>query len=181
MNTAHAIPRTTTVSDQRVHTVVPSPVGDLILVARGGSLVGLYIDGQRHLPMRERLGDRDDGPQFDDARTQLREYFAGERTAFDLPLAPQGDAFKQRVWALLREIPYGQTRSYGDLARELGDRNLAQAVGTANGRNPIAIVVPCHRVIGADGSLTGYAGGLERKRFLLDHEAKVAGTWSKLF
>lgn len=181
MNTAHATSRPTTVSDQRVHTVVPSPVGDLILVADDGALVGLYIDGQRHLPASHQFGERDDAAPFDAAREQLAEYFAGTRTAFDLPLAPQGDEFRQRVWTLLREIPFGETRSYGDLARELGDRNLAQAVGAANGRNPIAIVVPCHRVIGADGSLTGYAGGLERKRFLLDHEAKVAGTWSRLF
>ena len=103
-------------------------------------------------------------------RVQLGEYFAGERREFDLPLAPVGNPFRQRVWSLLREIPYGQTRSYGDLARQLGDRNLAQAVGAGNARNPVSIIVPCHRVVGAAGQLTGYAGGLDRKHFLLGLE-----------
>ena len=103
-------------------------------------------------------------------RVQLGEYFAGERRDFELPLAPVGNPFRQRVWSLLREIPYGQTRSYGDLARQLGDRNLAQAVGAANARNPLSIIVPCHRVVGAAGQLTGYAGGLDRKHFLLGLE-----------
>ncbi|HET9633327.1 MAG TPA: methylated-DNA--[protein]-cysteine S-methyltransferase, partial [Terrabacter sp.] len=118
---------------------------------------------------------------FASAVTQLDAYFSGSLTTFDLPLAPRGDAFHQRVWALLREIPYGETRSYGQLATALGDRNLAQAVGTANGRNPIAIVVPCHRVIGADGSLVGYAGGLDRKRFLLALEEPSADVSGRLF
>jgi len=114
-------------------------------------------------------GARDDAG-FDDAIRQLDEYFRGERTRFELPLAPRGDAFQQSVWALLQRIPYGETRSYGQLAAELGDSRLARDVGVANARNPIAVIVPCHRVIGADGRLVGYAGGLERKRFLLDLE-----------
>jgi methylated-DNA-[protein]-cysteine S-methyltransferase len=153
----------------RTHTVLASPIGPLTVVAADGALCGLYFPAHKRLPDRETFGRRtDDG--FDAVRDQLAAYFAGERTTFDLDLAPVGDRFQQRVWALLREIPYGETRSYGDLARLLGDRNLAQAVGHANALNPISIVLPCHRVVAADGNLTGYAGGLERKRFLLDLE-----------
>ncbi len=164
----------------RTHAVVASPIGDLTLVADDGHLVGLHMDSRKHAPDPQALGERDDGvlPQ---ARCQLAEYFAGHRTDFDLPLAAVGNAFEQRVWALLREIPYGQTRSYGDLARALGDVNLSQAVGAANGRNPIGIVVPCHRVIGADGSLVGYAGGLDRKRFLLALEESDETRAARLF
>jgi len=158
------------------HTVIASPIGPLTLVVDAGSVTHLLMGdtGNRD------LGERDDAvlPQ---AAEQLGEYFAGERRTFDLPLAPAGDEFKQRVWALLRDIPYGQTRSYGDLARELGDVGLSQAVGTANARNPIAIVVPCHRVIGSDGSLTGYAGGLDRKRFLLALEDTDEKAAARLF
>jgi methylated-DNA-[protein]-cysteine S-methyltransferase len=109
------------------------------------------------------------------AASQLRAYFAGELTSFDLPLGPEGTPFQQKVWAALREIPYGVTASYGELAERIGQRSASRAVGLANGRNPIAIVVPCHRVIGSDGSLTGYGGGLDRKRFLLDLERRVSG------
>ena len=158
-----------TMTGTRTHTVLASPIGPLTVVAADGALCGLYFPAHKRLPDPETFGRRtDDG--FDAVRDQLAAYFAGERTTFDLELAPVGDPFKQRVWALLREIPYGETRSYGDLARLLGDRNLAQAVGHANALNPISIVVPCHRVVAADGNLTGYAGGLERKRFLLDLE-----------
>lgn len=155
------------------HTVVPSPVGPLTVVAEGGALTGVYFEGHLRGPSAAALGPCDEdgvGPELAAARRQLDEYFAGGRTAFDLPLAPRGEPFRQRVWALLRQIPYGETRSYGQLARELGDPALAQAVGSANGRNPLSVIVPCHRVVGADGSLTGYAGGLERKRFLLELE-----------
>lgn len=110
-------------------------------------------------------------PGLDRAVGQLEEYFAGTRTDFDLPLAPAGTPFQQRVWTALRDIPYGATESYGSLARRLGAPGASRAVGLANGRNPIPIVVPCHRVIGSTGTLTGYAGGVERKRWLLDHEA----------
>ncbi|HEX5117036.1 MAG TPA: methylated-DNA--[protein]-cysteine S-methyltransferase [Pseudonocardiaceae bacterium] len=166
------------------HTVIDSPVGDLILVAEDGDLTGLYFAGQRRRPRGDALGERVDtgfDTGFDEVVRQLGEYFAGDRTTFDLPLAPRGDEFDLRVWELLRTIPYGETRSYGDLARELGDPALAQAVGKANGRNPLAVVVPCHRVIGADGSLTGYAGGLDRKLFLLELEEPAEVSAGRLF
>jgi len=152
-----------------VHTIMDSPLGALTLVARDGDLSGLYFDRHGRSPAAAALGTRDDAA-FDAVIGQLAEYFRGERTGFDVPLAPQGDAFQQRVWSLLLRIPYGQTRSYGQLAAELGDASLARDVGVANARNPIAVIVPCHRVIGADGRLVGYAGGLERKQFLLDLE-----------
>jgi methylated-DNA-[protein]-cysteine S-methyltransferase len=165
----------------RTHTVMPSPLGEITLVAEDGVLAGCYMElHKRGDDDGDVLGERSD-TGFDDAVTQLEEYFAGERTEFTLPLAPRGDEFQQKVWALLREIPYGQTRSYGDLARRLGDVNLSQAVGWANGRNPISIIVPCHRVIGADGSLVGYAGGLDRKRFLLALEEPSAAEAHRLF
>ena len=157
-----------------MHTVIGSPVGELTLVGTDDALTGVYFDGHRRRPGQETFGPRVQGG-FEETTRQLGEYFAGERTAFDLPLAPEGDEFHRRVWDLLARIPYGETRSYGDLARELGDPSLAQAVGAANGRNPLCVVVPCHRVVGADGSLVGYAGGLDRKRFLLDLE-EPAGT-----
>ncbi|GAB3069566.1 methylated-DNA--[protein]-cysteine S-methyltransferase [Pedococcus soli] len=165
----------------RTHTVVPSPIGDLTLIAEDGVLVALHMDRAKHAPgSAAELGERDDSG-FDTATSQLGEYFARERTTFDLPLAPVGNAFEQKVWALLREIPYGQTRSYGDLARALGDVGFSQAVGAANGRNPLGIIVPCHRVIGADGSLVGYAGGLDRKRFLLALEESEETRAARLF
>jgi methylated-DNA-[protein]-cysteine S-methyltransferase len=114
---------------------------------------------------------RDDAG-FADVAEQLGEYFAGERTAFDLPLRAEGNELQRAVWRLMAAIPYGETRSYGHLARALGDRSLAQAVGTACGRNPLPVVVPCHRVVGADGDLVGFGGGLARKRFLLDLEQR---------
>lgn len=162
------------------HTVVDSPLGALTLVAEGDALSGVYFEGHRRGPSQDSLGPREEAG-FEDARAQLEEYFAGRLRHFDLPLAPRGDSFQQRVWKLLEQIPYAETRSYGQLARELGDPALAQAVGAANGRNPLSIIVPCHRVVAADGSLTGYAGGLERKRHLLDLEESAAGTASRLF
>ncbi len=164
----------------RTHTVVPSPIGDLTLVAHDGALAALHMDSAKHAPDPDTLGERDDAG-FTDVTTQLGEYFARERTTFEVALAPVGNAFEQRVWALLRDIPYGQTRSYGDLARALGDVGFSQAVGAANGRNPIGIIVPCHRVIGADGSLVGYAGGLDRKRFLLALEESEETRATRLF
>ena len=148
-------------------TTMNSPVGELVLVGDETALRGLHFPNHRPLP----ADLREARAPFADALEQLEQYFAGERREFDLNLELAGPAFHQRVWEALTTIPYGETRSYGQLALALGDRNLAQAVGTANGRNPIAIVVPCHRVIGADGSLTGYGGGLPRKRHLLDLEA----------
>jgi len=154
------------------HTTADSPLGELTLVASDGVLAGVYFAGQRNQPRPERLGERAPG-DFAEPVRQLGEYFAGQRAAFDLELDLHGDAFDRQVWALVAAIPYGQTRSYGQLARELGDPGLAQQVGVANARNRLCIVVPCHRVVGADGKLTGYAGGLARKRALLELEAPV--------
>ena len=165
-----------------VHTVIDSPVGPLTAVAEGEALTGLYFARHRR---RHRLPDVgplvEPGELFRAVESQLRDYFAGRRREFDFPLAPRGDAFSQSVWALLRGIPYGETRSYGQLAQALGRRGAAQSVGAANGANPISIIVPCHRVIGADGSLTGYAGGLDRKRFLLELERPAAEDDGRLF
>jgi methylated-DNA-[protein]-cysteine S-methyltransferase len=161
----------------RTHVIVDSPVGRLTLVAEQGRLSGLFMDEQRHAPHDADLGmpgERDDEP-FASAAEQLAAYFCGELTAFDLPIAPAGTPFQLRVWDALRTIPYGQTLTYGQLASQIGSPAASRAVGLANGRNPISVVVPCHRVIGADGSLTGYGGGLHRKRFLLDLERAVAG------
>ena len=148
-------------------TLHSSPVGDLQLHADAECrLTGVY--------MRHDGSGGQDGP-FDAAGDQLDAYFAGELESFDLPLAPHGTPFQLRVWDELTRIPYGETISYLELALRLGERKLVRAVGTANGRNPLSIIVPCHRVIGADGTLVGYGGGLERKRWLLDHEAVASG------
>jgi methylated-DNA-[protein]-cysteine S-methyltransferase len=152
------------------HAVMDSPLGELTLVGNDGALAGLYFAGQRNRPRPPRLGRPDPAGLAGPVR-QLGEYFAGERTAFELDLDLHGSAFDRQVWALVAAIPYGQTRSYGQLARELGDPGLAQEVGVSNARNRLCIVVPCHRVVGADGKLTGYAGGLARKRALLELEA----------
>ena len=162
------------------HTIVDSPVGPLTLVGDGAALVGLYFDGHRRTPRLADFGPRSDAG-FDTAMQQLGEYFAGTRREFDVELAPRGSTFEKQVWALLTKIPYGGTRTYGQLAAELGDVGAAQAVGSANGWNPISIIVPCHRVVGANGSLTGYAGGLNRKRFLLSLEEPPAAEDSRLF
>jgi methylated-DNA-[protein]-cysteine S-methyltransferase len=150
----------------RTHAVLPSPIGPLTAVREDGVLVALAMGTP---PGAEQLGPRDDAA-FADVRAQLAEYFAGERTDFDLSFHASGSPLQLAVWQLIAAIPYGATRTYGDLARDLGDRTLAQAVGTACGRNPLPVVVPCHRVVGADGSLVGFGGGLPRKRFLLDLE-----------
>ena len=157
----------------RTHTVVDSPVGPLTLVDDSGSLAGVWMTDQRHRPDPSGDGARDDTVQ-PALREQLDAYWRRELTDFDVPLAVQGTAFQQRVWAALRRIPYGQTRSYGQLAAELAAPGASRAVGLANGRNPVGIVVPCHRVVGSTGGLTGYGGGVERKRFLLDLEAGAA-------
>lgn len=150
-----------------VYDVVPTPIGDALLVAdEKGALMALSYDASPPPYMRR------DSDRLREAARQLSEYFGGTRTAFDLRLAPQGTSFQRKVWDALLAIPHGETRSYGDLARVLGQPGGAQAVGAANGANPIAVVIPCHRVVGADGSLTGYAGGLHRKRALLDLESR---------
>jgi methylated-DNA-[protein]-cysteine S-methyltransferase len=148
---------------------VSSPVGDIALVGDGDALSGLYLPLHRHRPPLPEGTVRDD-EAFAAAREQLEAYFAGERTDFDLPVAATGTPFQHEVWQALTEIPYGTTWSYGELARHIGKPAAVRAVGLANGRNPVSIVVPCHRVVGANGSLTGYGGGIERKRFLLDLE-----------
>lgn len=164
----------------RTHSVIDTPIGELTLVGRDGVLAGLYMPDHSHPPNPASLGSRVPvGEGFAEVQAQLGEYFAGSRTSFDLELDPQGSEFQKRVWALLVQIPYGQTRSYGELAEELGDAKLTRAVGAANGRNPISIIVPCHRVVASSGALTGYAGGLERKQFLLDLESPA--TSAKLF
>lgn len=167
-----------TTAGQRLHALLDSPIGPLTLVAKDGTLAGLYM----HVPGREpgaaTLGDlvpAGEDPVLAEAAGQLRAYFDGELTRFDLPLTLEGSAFQQAVWGGLQAIPYGETISYGELARRLGQPSASRAVGLANGRNPVSIVVPCHRVIGADGSLTGYGGGMDRKRFLLAHELRVSG------
>ncbi len=153
----------------RTHTVTDSPVGPLTLVADGGRLRGLYMTEHRHQPDPATFGERDPAA-FGAAVEQLGGYFAGELTDFDLELAPEGTPFQQRVWTALREIRYGEVTTYGELALRIGQPTASRAVGLANGKNPLSILIPCHRVVGSDGSLTGYGGGLERKRFLLSLE-----------
>ncbi len=160
---------------------IDSPVGPLLGVLGSSGLRMLEFEGPR---CPELGGDWvEDTPALAAIFEQLAEYFAGGRRAFDLPLAPRGSAFQQRVWEQLRLIDYGHTISYGELASRIGDPNAARAVGLANGANPIAIIIPCHRVIGTDGSLTGYGGGIDRKRTLLELEgaAAVTGAQPTLF
>ena len=165
--------------------MVDSPIGPLTIAANERGVTGIYMVNHSHPPAAESLGRRLEGPDDDPviarAARELGEYFAGRRTSFDVPLDAAGTEFQRRVWAELARIPFGQTRSYGDLALELGDVKLTRAVGTANGRNPVSIIVPCHRVIGADGSLTGYTGGLDRKLFLLRLEGIVPEAEETLF
>jgi methylated-DNA-[protein]-cysteine S-methyltransferase len=155
------------------YTQMDTEIGQLTLSGDGEALTGLYMEHHRHAPPIPADATEDRAP-LAEACLQLEQYLAGERTAFDLRLRAEGTPFQLEVWAALREIPYGETISYGELARRIGRPDAVRAVGLANGRNPISIVVPCHRVIGASGSLTGYGGGLDRKRFLLDLEAGAA-------
>ena len=158
-----------TATDITYFGTMPSPIGELLLTSNGTQLTGVYMQQHRHGPDRAAGWQRDDA-KLADAMRQLREYFDGKRTRFDIPCAPAGTAFQQRVWAALTTIPFGTTVSYADIARSIGNPKGVRAVGLANGRNPISIIVPCHRVIGSDGSLTGYGGGIERKEWLLRHE-----------
>ena len=151
------------------HTCFESPIGRLMAVGDGQSLHGLYMQKGRKQIAARADWQRDDA-SFAALREQLDEYFAGERRAFDIPLAMAGSPFQRRVWDALRAIPYGETTSYGELARRIGVPASPRAVGTANGNNPVCVIVPCHRVIGADGSLVGYGGGLPRKRAILGWE-----------
>lgn len=152
------------------YDVVPSPIGDLYITARDGAITGLHMGAPRG--GEETVGKWNREPRMlAAARAQLEAYLAGELTAFDLALSSGGTPFQQQVWGELRKIPYGETISYLELATRVGNPKAMRAVGAANGRNPIAIIVPCHRVIGADGSMTGFGGGIERKVWLLRHEA----------
>jgi methylated-DNA-[protein]-cysteine S-methyltransferase len=161
-----------TLADRPLYTTWRSPLGELLLVGNEGSLRALHLPG-RH---GRRDGWVSATAPFADAVEQLEEYFAGRRTTFELALDPRGGRFDRGVWDEVARIPYGETRSYGEIARRVGRPDRARAVGTANARNPLAIIVPCHRVIGSDGSLTGYGGGLERKRALL---ALESGGWQE--
>jgi len=155
-------------------TTAESPVGPLQLIADGDGALTHLLFVDEHLPARAGAHLRADARPFAEVLAQLEEYFAGARRDFDVPLAPAGTSFQLDAWAALRAIPYGETRSYAAQAAALGRPRAIRAVGSANGRNPIAIVVPCHRVVGSSGSLTGYGGGVERKRWLLAHEQRTA-------
>jgi methylated-DNA-[protein]-cysteine S-methyltransferase len=164
------------------YAAIASPLGDLLAVAHAGALVELSFDAKRALARRHASSSemRDAPSEFRVLEQQLRAYFAGQLRDFDLPFAPAGALFEQRVWRELRSIPYGTTTTYGAIARTLGAPNAARAVGTANGRNPIPIVIPCHRVIGSTGDLTGYGGGLARKRRLLELESTHSGLFASI-
>ena len=170
-------------SDTR-HGRIVTELGELTLVAHGLCLAGVYFPGHWPRPpvaAYGRLMSVADDPVLTRAGTELQEYLAGRRTSFDLPTHATGTAFQERVWALLADLPYGTTTTYGALAERLGERALAQEVGQAVGRNPLSIVVPCHRVVGSGGRLTGYAGGLDRKRRLLELEEPAALVAERLF
>ena len=176
MNRSSAATDPATVADPTAapfSTVIKSPLGNLFALSDGQSITALYTPGHRRHPGPEiRSGAA--APVLAELHRQLDEYFSGGRREFDLPLAAVGTPFQQSVWAELRKIPYGGTAGYGQIAARLGHPTAVRAVGAANGRNPISLLVPCHRVVGADGSLTGYAGGVEAKRWLLDHERVTA-------
>ncbi|MEO1446510.1 MAG: methylated-DNA--[protein]-cysteine S-methyltransferase, partial [Cyanobacteria bacterium J06635_11] len=161
------------------YTWIESPVGDLLLTSNGQALTGLYLKGQKHFPkmadpeMEDSWKNTTDLEIFTQVQAQLTEYFTHKRETFDIPLAPQGTPFQKEVWRSLHQIPFGETSSYGTLAQQLGKPGAARAVGAANGRNPISIIVPCHRVIASNGKMTGYAGGIDRKQWLLRHEQKA--------
>jgi len=163
-----------------IFSLLDSPIGELLLTGDGESVTGIWMQSHRSEWRRTKAWRRDDAA-LASTRVQLSEYFAGERSEFDLPLAAEGTAFQRKVWTALCTIPYGETLSYGELARRIGQPSAARAVGLANGSNPLPIVVPCHRVIGADGSLTGFGGGIERKRWLLAHEARYSKGTGDLF
>jgi methylated-DNA-[protein]-cysteine S-methyltransferase len=154
-----------------------SPLGGILLVATppGDALCGLYLEGQKYFP--EDAGEWADAPAlplFRSVIAQLHEYFAGTRTTFDVPLAPAGTAFQREVWSAIGAVPFGETITYGELARRCGRPSAVRAAGAATGRNPLTVIVPCHRIMGGDGALTGYAGGLDRKRALLALESRHA-------
>lgn len=155
------------------YDTLPTPIGDIVLAAdESGNLTHLYM-GKGAVGLPEKLKAVHSSEKLAPWRGQLTEYFAGKRQEFDLPIAPHGTDFQKRVWEALKEIPFGETRSYGQLAAQLGVPNASRAVGRANGTNPISIIVPCHRVIGSTGALTGYGGGIENKKWLLEFETEA--------
>ncbi len=158
------------------YTQIESPIDRILITSDGESLTGLHMVEHRHYEVLTDDWQRNDNAApFAETRKQLAAYFAGELTDFDLPLAMHGTDFQKQVWRELQNIPFGQTISYGELARRIGNPNSSRAVGLANGHNPISIIVPCHRVIGTNGKLTGYGGGIERKEWLLAHESRRRG------
>ena len=166
------------------HTIIETGIGELTLVAEDGALTGIFYPQHWHRPTEEMFGPYvapSSDPLFALMAEQFAEYLAGRRTSFEIPTAAAGDAFQTKVWALLAEIPYGETTTYATPPEKLGDKSLARIVGQAVGRNPLSVIVPCHRVVGSDGSLTGYAGGLERKRLLLEIEEPDEAKAEKLF
>lgn len=166
------------------HTVIDTHLGPITIVADGDVVTGLYFDRHAHRPRQEAFGPRAPmagDPLLGPARRQLLEYLAGQRTAFELPLDGGGDDFQRSVWRIVSRVPYGRTTTYGWIAEQLGDRTLAQNVGRAVGANPLCVLVPCHRVLGANGALTGYAGGLRRKRALLELEEPAVVATGRLF
>ena len=172
--TDHAAPpvQHPSAAGSRRHRVIDSPVGELtVVVDENDALAAVLLAGQKHAESTD-IGQRDDSAAPEAVR-QLNAYFAGELQSFDLALAPSGTDFQHRVWEQIARVPYGSTRTYGQIAHALGSPGAARAVGAATGRNPLSIVVPCHRLVGSSGALTGYAGGLNRKTWLLDHERSV--------
>ena len=166
------------------HAYIDTELGGMLLVAHDDALTGAYFEGQKYPPAADAIGDVvsfEEDRLLAQAATEMRDYLAGERDSFDVPIAPQGDEFSQRVWQILLRIPYGETVTYGAIADELGSKGLSQRVGQSVGHNPLSVIVPCHRVLGADGSLTGYAGGLDRKRALLALEEPDASEAGRLF
>jgi methylated-DNA-[protein]-cysteine S-methyltransferase len=166
------------------HAVIDSPLGELTVVAAGGALIGLYFRHHWYRPSAEAFGPRVEArsdARLAEAQAQLTDFLTGDRADFDLPTTLRGDDLQQRVWDRLTAIGYGETVTYGELAAEMADGSTAQEVGAAVGRNPISIIVPCHRVVGKNGKLTGYAGGLERKKFLLDLEEPAELRAARLF
>lgn len=166
------------------HAYTSTRIGELLLVASGPALTGVYFDGHTYPPTEDGIGERvelSSDVLLAQTALELHEYLAGDRREFSVPLAPVGDPTSQQIWRRLLEIPYGETTTYGQIATELGNRNLAQRVGQAVGHNPVSIIIPCHRVVGADGSLTGFTGGLDRKRALLELEEPEPTSVGRLF
>ena len=170
------------------HGKTMTVLGELTVVMEDEAVTGIYFENHEHLPDESAFGaaidatvDATSDELLQTVKREIDEYLSGERTEFSVALQPHGSQFSLDVWALLQEIPYGHTQTYGQLAEKMGNRHLAQRVGQVVGRNPLSIIIPCHRMIGADGSLTGYAGGLDRKRFLLELEEPAEASAARLF